>query len=296
MTKGIWNPELPGAAATLEFLNRAFGGGWNESLYRWYLTRPFNGRNPDRIVISDEGQPLAGSVVNYRQLETEDGRVRDVGIATGSWTLPEARGRGLFTQMMQASVARAGERGCQYLLAFVTEDNASRSALERCGAAMIPATYLLADGDAVVADSNVAIDIVDVSAKTLHDAARPGNAVRFHYASAESWASQHLERPLPVEVCRLHGEYAIVEKTPDTDRLQWTSAGPRNREHVATSLALRAAGSGRRFFTYATTGRFTADGLVARPGFVCCLPTPSGHPDPLDDLGATWDIQSGDRL
>lgn len=297
MIREAWNPERPDLATTLANLNRCFGGGWDEALYRWYLARPFNGRKPDRIVVSVDGKPVAGSVVNYRQLRAADGAVHDIGIATGSWTLPQARGQGLFTRMMQSSVARAGQQGCRYFLAFVTADNASRNALERCGAAMVPANYIVSGDTPVTTAPDSPLETVDVSRAELYGALAACESVRFHYDSADAWAAQHVQRPLPVDVFRLHGAYAIVEQSPDTDRLQWTSAGPAHRGQVAAGLAARAAARGRKFFMYAT-GRAgdIADGLVTRPGFVCCLPTPAGHPDPLTELGNDWDIQSGDRL
>ena len=295
MLTEAWNPELPDAAATLAYLNRCFDGGWDETLYRWYLARPFNGRNPDRIIIGDEGEPVAGSVINYRQLLAPDGSIRDIGIASGSWTLPEARGQGLFTRMMQASVSRAGEQGCQYFLAFVTRDNASRKALQRCGAAMIPAAYVVSDGTPNAAAAEVTIEKVRVMPSDMHHAAPTSGPVRFSYPSASAWATQHLERPLPVEVYRLHGEYAIIEHAADTDRLQWTSADGQLRHQVAASLAARAAVAGRKFFMYRTDNP-DVDGLDSRPGFVCCLPTAAGQSDPLSDLGTDWDIQSADRM
>lgn len=295
MLTKAWNPESPDMTATLAFLNRCFGGGWNETLYRWYLARPFNGRTPDRIVISDNGKPVAGSVVNYRQLQAPDGSIRDIGIASGSWTLPEARGKGLFTRMMQASVLRAGEQGCQYFLAFVTKDNASRKALERCGAAMVPAAYVVSSGMPNISEGSTTIEKVEALPAELYESTPASHAVRFYYGSAPVWAAQHLERPLPIDVVRLHGTYAIVEKTPDTDRLQWTAAAPQQRIKVAISLAARAAAAGREFFMY-TTRLFATDGLAAQPGYICCLPTAAGDSDPLSDLGTDWDIQSADRM
>ena len=291
-----WNPERPGVEETVANLNRCFGGGWDRAAYRWYMARPFDGRTPDRVVVFDDGRPLAGSVVNYRQLCSQDGSLRHVGIATGSWTLPEARGQGLFTRMMQASVARAGEKGCDYFLAFVTRDNASRRALERCGAAMLPASYVAGGDVPVTAAAPGDIEAVDASPDELFARTPAGPQVRFHYGSAAEWAEQHLRRALPVEVLRIHGEYAIVEKAADTDRLQWTSADPAQRPRMAKSLAARATAGGRKFFMYRTDGTAVGEGLVARPGYVCCLPTLRGHPDPSFDLGSEWDVQSGDRM
>lgn len=291
-----WNPSQPGIAATLSRLNRCFGGGWDETLYKWYLARTFNGRTPDRIVISDDGEPVAGSVVNYRQLLAPDGTIFDIGIASGSWTLPEARGQGLFTRMMQASVTRAGDRGCQYFLAFVTAENASRNALERYGAAMIPASYVTSGETPPTTDANATVESVDASAAELFDPVRAGGPVRFYYDSAAAWAAQQLERPLPVAVYRLDGEYATVEQAADTDRLLWTSAVAGRRQQIAASLAARAARLGRKFFMYTTRGGAELDGLVARPGYICCLPTASGQREPLSELGNDWDVQSGDRL
>lgn len=297
-----WNPESPDVEATLGFLKRCFGSGWDNELYQWYLARPFSGRAPDRLVIREGESVVAGSAVNYRQLRMADGSIRDIGIATASWTVPEARGKGLFTRMMQASSVRAADNGCQYLLAFVTADNASRNALERCGATMVASSYVVSSDRLIVADASDAtpVEYVNPSPDDLFLATGESGRVRFYYDSSADWAEQHMLRPHPAEVVRVGSHHAIVEKTTDTDRLQWTSAGVTDRPGVASALAIRAAANGRNFFMYGT-GELAAllapaAGLIARQGFIACLTTANADAMPAVELAAAWDIQSGDRM
>ena len=56
-----------------------------------------------------------------------------VGVMTGSWTLPAARGRGAFSQVIDESRRLLAVRGGDALIAFVTHDNASRRRLVAAG-------------------------------------------------------------------------------------------------------------------------------------------------------------------
>ena len=97
----------------LEALQSCFGGWGGETEFDWYFRRPFAGAVADRFVIADEGEWIAGSAVSWRRLAEPDGTGRKVGIMTGSWTLPAARGRGCFAAIIEhsrAAVRRARRR------------------------------------------------------------------------------------------------------------------------------------------------------------------------------------------
>lgn len=299
MLNETWSSGAQDVKETIQLLNQSFGGGWDEDHYRWYLARPFDGRDPDRLTISNDDMPVAGSVINYRQIKTSDGAIHDIGIASGSWTRPDYRGRGLFSNMMRMSVAHAGSKGCRYFLAFVTEDNASCGALARLDAIMVPAAYLMTavTGTRPQTVPDLRISAVTVDADMLYARISGGDYTLFHYRSATVWAEQLLARPNPVEVLAIgDNDYAIIEQTADTDRLQWTSVPLPERRTLGESLAARAADNRRKFFMYGTERLVAASGgdglLSAKPGFVACLPTRSGDTVDID----AWDLQSGDRM
>ncbi|MBT8100948.1 MAG: GNAT family N-acetyltransferase [Gammaproteobacteria bacterium] len=294
-----WDAADTDVENTIQFLNQSFGGGWDRAHFDWYLARPFDDCTPDRLRISDGDTPAAGSVVNYRKIRLADDTVHRIGIASGSWTLPDFRGRGLFTRMMQASVERAGSKNCSYFLAFVTEDNASCNALARLGAEMIPATYLLSNETCagVAADYTDEVAPVSITPEELFASQNAFNGTAFYYPTADIWAEQFLARPNPVEILRVSdANYAIVEKTADTDRLQWTSAPAAGRLALGEMLAERAAATKRKFFMYGTGSLVdipcSTATLPAKPGFIACLPTGTS----ARNVDPQWDVQSGDRM
>jgi GNAT superfamily N-acetyltransferase len=131
------------AETYLKNLNTAFGSWGNTELYEWVFQRECGSFAPEQLILRDESnEVLAGSGVSYRRLILPNGNAMDVGIMTGSWTLPAARGRGCFTRIIEESRLLCADRGCGLLLAFVTQDNPSRRALERAGSALFPSRYV----------------------------------------------------------------------------------------------------------------------------------------------------------
>ena len=295
-----WNPPEFGVERGVDALNRSYGGGWSPATFRWYLGRRFAGRSPDVGVLFRDRTPVAGSGINYRQLRCPDGGVVDVGIATAAWTVPEERGRGHFTRLMSDSAARAGEVGCGAFLAFVTADNPSRKGLARCGAQMIPSAYLLST-PAVPEASPLRVSTEPDGAAALavgaHDGAEGTDATIFHYRDPDDWSAQILERAHPVEVLRVGADaLAVVERTVDTDRLQWWTPGSEAPPEVIAGLAARAAEEERKFFAFGT-GAWTrpsarAARLELRDGSIACIATS----DPAPPFGDRWQVHSGDRM
>lgn len=303
MTEMEWNPERLAPDDYVELLNLSFGGTWTAELFHWYMQRPFAGRTPDLAVLCVDGKPVSGAAVNYRQLRDPHGQVHDVGVISGAWTHPEARGHGYYTRVMRESAARVATRGCELLLGFVTADNNSSKGMKTAGARMIPTVY--ATSSAGSTDTGDLPAIATASADTtqlyqqhnVHSMAATG----YHYASPDDWTAQMLQRPGPVEVLRIGDDsLAIVEKTGDTDRLQWLSAPASARAGCLAALAARAQGSGRQFFAFCTGPSMAAvdsvTGLRAQAGFITCLPA-----GPLSDsaeamLAGPWDVHSGDRV
>lgn len=265
-------------------LNRSFDNWGARDRLDWVL-RPFGGQSHDVFAAVEPGGLVAGSIVSYRYVSSAD-QAELVGIMTGSWTDPSARGRGMFTSMIEHSSMLARERGAVALLAFVTSDNASRRRLEAAGSVMVPTWYLsvpaaLGEPWTEVDDVDAALDIVEAAR------ASRGEGVRFVYPSLADLRGQLVERSPDVRILTsAAGAVAVVERAGSTVRvLASTDRGV--DPHVVGASELF------RFSTDpdAAAHARTTNGARVTEGFLTILPlTESWH------CPATWDIESGDRI
>lgn len=293
-------------ARYLAALRSCFEGWGGEAHFDWYFRRPFGGHLADRFVITDDGAWIAGSGVSWRRLAGAGGTVRTVGIMTGSWTLPEARGRGCFKTIVAHSRDLCVERCADWLLAFVTRDNASRHALERAGAMMIATDYMWSQDGAAPPTSDRLAEAVPARPEPAllevlwrRHALLGEGALRFLYQDPETWAGQLVERPLPTELLRVEGlGEALVERHPIFDRVLATiPLVPDKGLELACAVWARALRRGRRFFAFTSrpdeaAALREACGLGGTPGFITLLPARS----PAPDAGTPWSVEGGDRV
>lgn len=301
--------DPPDVERSLDCLNRCFGrwGGIRE--WAWAFERDAGHGPASRLVVADEtGAWIAGSAVSWRET-TQFG---PVGIMTGSWTLPEARGRGCFTRLVRESSAAVARRGGGALLAFVTGTNASRRRLEAAGAHMLPTAYARTQGPVTEGGPDqwqpAASDAATLDALwRLHG--DHGATLGFVYPTAESFAGQFVTRPLPTALLRdpATGCWAIIEEAPDTDRLLFlagSAVDPRADPRAWRSLAIRAGRRGRGFFGFAAhpdhIAAVRAAGLDVLPGFLTMTRATAARdrdPGPPGELPAgPATVQSGDRM
>ncbi|HEX6375645.1 MAG TPA: hypothetical protein VFZ91_07980 [Allosphingosinicella sp.] len=291
-------------ARYLAALTSCFDGWGGETEFDWYFRRPFAGRTADRFVVIDEGEWIAGSAVSWRRLADSDGKERRVGIMTGSWTLPAARGRGCFKAIIDHSRQLCVERGADWLLAFVTRDNPSRRQLERAGSLMIPTDYLWSEEGAEAPEAGPEPRRIEPEPALLQTlwrrhAAQGGGTVRFLYEDPAAWAGQLVERPLPTDLLGVEGlGEVLVERHPVFDRILATvPLSPDRRLELARSTWARALRGGRRFFAFtsrpdeAEALRETC-GLGGIPGFITLLPAAA----PVPEADLPWSVESGDRV
>ncbi len=66
----------------------------------------------------------------------------DVAVMLAAATLPEARGAGHYSSLLQLAREQARLRGCAAMVAFATRDNVSGAKLRRLGWLAIPSFYL----------------------------------------------------------------------------------------------------------------------------------------------------------
>lgn len=123
----------------LKNLNICFPGWGGEVNYNWYFERAVTHLSPDVILIRNEDHEIiAGSAISYRKMKWSNNKTYDIGIMTGSWTLPAARGRGCFTEMINTSLKICRDKQVDFLTAFVTENNASYRRLKEAGSYCLP--------------------------------------------------------------------------------------------------------------------------------------------------------------
>lgn len=290
----------------LDSLNLCFGGWGDARAYDWTFRRPVGGPAADLMVLRDDGALMAGSAVVYRTVRMPGGEMVRAGIMTGSWTLPEARGKGCFSTVIRESAGLARQRGSPLLLAYVTAANASFRRLEAAGAALVPTHYCVSGPETPVPRGELRVSpVADLAAtceKIHHMLAesRSGRA-HFHYTIPE-WTSQFVDRPTATEVLAVgDAAWCVVEKAGDTDRL--LALVMREGAPLAEclgSLLRRAQERGRKLFHFCTSAEWHDEsvrlGLTIIPGYLTILGTGDGSGPAGMAPAAGWSIQSGDRM
>ncbi|WP_395064882.1 hypothetical protein [Flavobacterium sp.] len=133
MNKVVVNPENY-QNTYLQYLNQCFPNWGNETAYNWVFERKVGENASDILLLKDENnEVIAGSSITYRIVQLEDKSSINIGIMTGSWTLPQARGKGCFSQIIEESKRICFSRNVPFLTAFVTESNASYRRLKEAG-------------------------------------------------------------------------------------------------------------------------------------------------------------------
>lgn len=239
--------------------NRAFGHWGDASTFAWAF------RGDAELLFLDEGdRALAGSGILWRMLPCD----QRAAIIVGSWTLPEARGRGAFTRILNATYDIARERNA-LLLGFGRANNDSRRRFDALGASMVPTFYCRSTA---AKPSDEPIEPADPDPSFF----RSG----FVYTPSE-WREQFLERPGTIECVGVRDSWrAIVERSGDFDRVHAVSDTA-----ALPALAARAHGAGRRLFWFATERPSFASEWT--DGFLYVLPA---------STITTSAFQNGDRM
>jgi len=268
----------------LQALNLCFGNWGDRRQYDWYFKRQTSYPKTDLIGLQINGQLAAGSAVSYRCVALQNDYEIGVGIMTGSWTLPQFRGRGCFTQIIAESLTLTAQKGGALLLAFVTEENASSRQLAKAGAGLFPSYYLFSTAQTPApreASPLLRLAKREQVVETLFDRLKDSSKgyARFVYPQARDFCAQFVNRVGPTEVLSDgRDNFGIVEAKANTDRLQLCLAATADEAGIATCLAgflKHALDSGRRLFLYSTrsdVARASAKlGLETKAGYLAVL-------------------------
>lgn len=278
-------------SAYLRGLNEAFGSWGGDPEFDWYFERDVGEGAADLFTSGVDGELCAGSALVWRRVRRGDGTSMRVGIMAGSWTLPTARGRGLFTQMIAASKERCIERDAECLFAFVTHDNASRRRLEAAGSELVTSYYGKLVG---AAETTRDVRVLSELENELFEAflrTRQGK-LGFQYASFEAWKGQYLERLYPVVCLEVAGVRVVAESRPDCILvLSVLSTDPSEVSATLAAVASWSGRDGRPLLCYSTLeGALPGDWHVI-PGFITSLASQAGTPDLSEAL-----VENGDRV
>jgi hypothetical protein len=212
----------------LDSLNECFNGWGVMADYDWVFKREAESYSSDIMILkSEEDLLLAGSGLTYRKITSNLLKEKlDVGIMTGSWTLPTARGKGCFTEIINISVDLAKQKKCEYLTAFVTKSNASYRRLESAGAKLVESAYLFSSSKVDSSPKNLAaIEIVEQSeiGKHIESLLKKRNnmmegKLAYHY-NTESFTNQYFNRKGDIQLLKFGRQYAVIEETSDKIKL-----------------------------------------------------------------------------
>ncbi|MDT0677472.1 GNAT family N-acetyltransferase [Autumnicola musiva] len=256
----------------IENLNKCFNGWGGVKEYNWGLNRKIGQHETDIMLIeNDEDGVIAGSAVSYRTLAGNNQTI-EIGIMTGSWTLPAARRKGCFSKMIENSNQLCKEKNVPFLTAFVTEENASRRRLESAGSYMFPTFHLFSPEEPYNIDENnieslennenVRKQIYERTIKTQK------NFLSFSY-TLEEFSSQYINRIKETILLKIGDDFAIVEGGVNEMKiLLLTSKDPSAFNiniQAITNWCLREKGKKSFFFT---TRKELAD-ICLEKGFNC---------------------------
>jgi hypothetical protein len=309
----------------IDYLNLSFGHWGDAVLFKWCFDRRIGEFSADIMIFKLDGKIIAGSAVTYRKVKVGNSII-NVAIMTGSWTVPEARGQGCFTKIIEESLALASRKKAALLLAFLTESNASFRRLANAGSSLFPTHYLFSNENTPVPESGYVISAVsDIKkgAETIFEGLRKRQEGFVHFAyTLKEWESQFVGRPGEIGLLRIDDiGLAIVEKNGDFDRvLVLSPKAEQNFTDCVKALLRRALVNGRKLFLFTTSPVWKDEclklGFGRAPGYLTALivdqnelmkiyPSVSSLPGNIaHELYApvspwyigSWDIQSGDRM
>jgi ribosomal protein S18 acetylase RimI-like enzyme len=281
----------------LAALNRCFPGWGDHSQWAWCFERTVAERSADFLQIAAAGSAIAGSAITYRRIGAPGGDGPIAAIMTGSWTLPEARGAGAFTRMIQESVDVAAARGAAVLLAFVTAANPSRRRLEAAGASLTPTFYCRSGAASHAIDPHLR-ELPPPSGLDLRQRSSE-SSVSFAY-TAEEWRGQFVDRPGALRVIEDRARWtAVVEHAGAFERLHALHVERGAWPEAIDALAARALQHGRQLFVFTASA---AEAVILRDrgfaivdGFLTALPTGPRTPQAWPATSG-WQLQNGDRM
>lgn len=225
MNEVVVNPENY-QDSYLEYLNKCFPNWGNETAYNWVFKRKVGNHLSDILLLKDDNnQVIAGSSITYRVLKTDGKSTVNFGIMTGSWTLPEARGKGCFSQIIEESKRICFSKNVSFLTAFVTESNASYRRLKEAGFYCKTADNIFSNETTFSSNpdfSSLEIQVIDTEVLYSKYLEFSANNTAFLYTKKE-FEMQFVNRLHPAQCIKINQTYFLYEDTGIIIKLLFSS-------------------------------------------------------------------------
>jgi hypothetical protein len=270
----ILNPENF-EAEYLHFLNECFSGWGDGITYKWVYRRNMELASSDIFLIEEDRNIIAGSALTYRYIQFPGGKKCVIGTMTGSWTLPQARGKGCFTEIIRYSGNLIAEHDYDFLTAYVTEQNASYRRLKSEGSYLIN-TYYVRSGVNAHTVTTLHFEEIETTEATLlylYNLRKESSAGSIHYAyDFESFVTQFVNRPnTKIILLKQNENYFILEETEQTFRILYATS----YNHGLIAALMSWAGAKNKNIFFLTTLLDTAyehdENFTVIPGFLTLL-------------------------
>ncbi len=205
----------------LEYVNFCFPNWGQKEQYNWAFNRTAGSLKADILLLTNEqDEVIAGSGITYRNIKTAAGEQRSIGVFTGSWTLPQARGRGCFTQIIQEFLKLCTEKNIDYLTAFVTESNASYRRFQSLGSETLVADNILSDPTVVFDTSDKPVTEIPINMQLFYNHFCDFNEQHAGYVySLEEFAGQYVHRNSRVYCLKIEENMFLTEENSTTVRI-----------------------------------------------------------------------------
>lgn len=224
MNKIIFNPSNY-TEQYLKYLNVCFPNWGDEKLFDWVYSRQVGQYKSDFIIITDEeDEVIAGSGITYRNIKTKEGTVLSIGVFTGSWTLPKARGRGCFTQIIEEFTELCTAKNIDYLTAFVTESNASYRRFDSIGFKHLQADNVFSNLDFDYENFGLEVLEIDCDPEAIYSIYEDFiDKNGGYYYKYEEFLGQYLNRKIDVQVLQIEENIFVIEENETTYRILFYS-------------------------------------------------------------------------
>jgi hypothetical protein len=214
----------------LDKLNECFPNWGSFDTLDWVINRSFEGHKPDFFVLkSDTDEILAGSAISYRKLKSKDNNSYQIGIMTGSWTLPISRGMGCFTETIHKSNEIVAAKNMDFLTAFVTESNASYRRLRDAGSLLVATNYIISEKISnQITNPNSRVEILEKTennTQIIFDIRNKLMQSKLHFVyDFSDFKKQFINRTNPTFILKIDSEYAIIEETSKMFQLHFCTS------------------------------------------------------------------------
>lgn len=285
------------APVFLAGLNRAFGEWGDERQFAWAFARAGEEPPAELFVAEEDGVPIAGIALVYRQIAQGAAAPRLMGCLSGAWALPDRLRKGLFGELCRTATARTLERGGAAAIAFIAGGRASAATVKAMSVSHAEgAAFEAPPGWAGAVQERLVPCDLDAAAAACLDRPCSKDTIGILHDAA-SWRRQMMDRPRPVSTFRLtDGTVAVIEHSVSAMCLLDQSSSDRAAiVRVFRALAWYANENGRslsvNLFEPAAITALSALGLAPRTHRLFVFAAEPGFAD-----AGKWRIANGDRM